>query len=720
MCAARRPHKAPREETRSGHSRVWSGVLPVVILVVTVGLPRLLELDHFITIDEPLWVLRSASFYSDLAQGDFANTFKREHPGVTVMWAGTAGILSRQLFPAYAEQSELDSDEHTITVQNQAYKFLDILTAGRFFMVLGNTLALTLAFLYARRLLPPLVALIGFLLIAFDPFHVAHSRLMHLDALTSSLLLLALLAFLNYLHSRRAPALIVSGAAAGLSGLTRSTAVFIIPVIVLLAVIDAWTRWSGGRGTRLRTTIWPSVWPLLVLGVVAVAVVVVLWPAMWVDPIGTTARILEPALAQAAGGHENPLFFNGQLYLDGKIDLLSFYPITYLWRSTPVVLAGLLVAGAAFALRRQPLGRSKARRTVVGLMLFVVVFALVQNLGAKKFDRYLLPVYAPLDLIAGAGWVAIASWLKGRRSLLLSRYAAPLLLVAVIVAQAAGTVRTFPYYLSYYNPLMGGSSKAPETMLVGWGEGLDQAAEYFNETTRSRALVPVSWYYGAFAPFFSGTARALPEQPELSDAQLQQVLESDYAVIYIHQWPRQTPRQLLDILAQQEPVHSIWIDGLEYVEIYKLHVPPPPSEPSQTVTEGNLGGAARLVGYDPSLPVQVQAGVTLPLTLTWESIGPFEADYTVFVHLTEVDGRPVAQADSQPLGGAYPTTFWDVGERLADPYQLAIPSDLPPGEYELLAGMYLLSTGERLPLLSSDGQFIGDSVSLGRVKIAGP
>jgi hypothetical protein len=80
----------------------------------------------------------------------------------------------------------------------------------------------------------------------------------------------------------------------------------------------------------------------------------------------------------------------------------------------------------------------------------------------------------------------------------------------------------------------------------------------------------------------------------------------------------------------------------------------------------------------------------------------------------------VAQADSQPLGGAYATTFWDAGERLADPYQLAIPSNLPTGEYELLVGMYLPLTGERLPLLSSDGQIVGDSVSLGRVEITGP
>jgi hypothetical protein len=101
-------------------------------------------------------------------------------------------------------------------------------------------------------------------------------------------------------------------------------------------------------------------------------------------------------------------------------------------------------------------------------------------------------------------------------------------------------------------------------------------------------------------------------------------------------------------------------------------------------------------------------------------MGTFEADYTVFVHLVGAHGQPLAQVDSQPLAGIYPTSFWSVGERLTDPYLLYIPPDLPPGEYELLVGMYLLSTGARLPVLGVDGQVLGDSISLGPVTVEKP
>ena len=224
MCASRHRQETPSGETRSGRLRVLGRVLPVLILVAAVGLPRLLELDRFITADEPTWVRHSASFYSDLVHGDFANTFKLEHPGVTVMWAGSAGILSLQLLNPEAGQSGLTSGGYTITVQNQEYKLIDVLASGRLFMVLANTVVIALAFVYARHLLDPLIAFVGTLLIAFDPFHVAHSRFLHLDALASSLLLLAFLAFMSYLHRRRRSALLVSGVALGLAGLTRSTA----------------------------------------------------------------------------------------------------------------------------------------------------------------------------------------------------------------------------------------------------------------------------------------------------------------------------------------------------------------------------------------------------------------------------------------------------------------------------------------------------------------
>jgi hypothetical protein len=144
------------------------------------------------------------------------------------------------------------------------------------------------------------------------------------------------------------------------------------------------------------------------------------------------------------------------------------------------------------------------------------------------------------------------------------------------------------------------------------------------------------------------------------------------------------------------------------------------SEPSERVAEGSLGGIVALVGYDPPPPLQVEAGTHLPLTLTWQSLVNAQEDYTVFIHLVGSDGVPLAQIDSEPLAGTYPTSFWRVGEQISDPYHLEIPPGVLAGDYELRVGLYLLSNGQRLPLVSTDGETLGDSILLDQVTITSP
>jgi hypothetical protein len=42
-------------------------------------------------------------------------------------------------------------------------------------------------------------------------------------------------------------------------------------------------------------------------------------------------------------------------------------------------------------------------------------------------------------------------------------------------------------------------------------------------------------------------------------------------VIYIHQWQRNTPEKILDYLSAKIPEYSVWINGIEYARVYKIH-----------------------------------------------------------------------------------------------------------------------------------------------------
>jgi hypothetical protein len=131
----------------------------------------------------------------------------------------------------------------------------------------------------------------------------------------------------------------------------------------------------------------------------------------------------------------------------------------------------------------------------------------------------------------------------------------------------------------------------------------------------------------------------------------------------------------------------------------------PPLEPGQLSIQHPLQVSlcyqATLLGYDVS-PETVQPGQTLDLTLYWQARRSMTEDYTVFTHLVAADGRIVAQQDNQPAEDRYPTSIWDTGEIVVDRYRLTIAPDAPGSEYHLEVGMYLLSTLERLKVVSGD------------------
>jgi hypothetical protein len=131
----------------------------------------------------------------------------------------------------------------------------------------------------------------------------------------------------------------------------------------------------------------------------------------------------------------------------------------------------------------------------------------------------------------------------------------------------------------------------------------------------------------------------------------------------------------------------------------------------------NLGNQIDLVGFDLEA-WGARPGDTVPLTLYWRAQNVPEEDYTVFTHLVDAQGQIWAQDDDYPVGGDYPTSFWGVGEVVQDAYQLVLPCEVPVGEYEVEVGLYLASTGTRLPVLDDEGHVLDNRVVLGRVVVS--
>lgn len=132
--------------------------------------------------------------------------------------------------------------------------------------------------------------------------------------------------------------------------------------------------------------------------------------------------------------------------------------------------------------------------------------------------------------------------------------------------------------------------------------------------------------------------------------------------------------------------------------------------------QARLGSGAMLESYTLE-PEHIRAWDRVRLTLYWRALEEMERDYTVFVHLIDGGERVLAQRDSQPVGGRYPTSLWDRDEVVRDEHELAVPVDAQPGRFRVVVGMYTWPDLKRLEVQDSTGRRLGDRVLLEEITV---
>ncbi|MGQ9628249.1 MAG: ArnT family glycosyltransferase, partial [Anaerolineae bacterium] len=210
--------------------QLWAG-LALFILALGARLPGL---GAIVTSDEPDWVDYSAKFAQGLLKGNLDETYFLPHPGVTTMWSGTIGLIGAYLFWGEA-QSLMDFLEG---VSRNPYR-RGLFPPMRLPIALFTALCVVEAFFLLRRIFGTKAALLGAVLFALDPFYLAHSRLLHQDALTTSFITLSLLAVAVYLWGGGGKRyLFFSGAAAGLAFLSKVASLILGPFVAGILLIN--------------------------------------------------------------------------------------------------------------------------------------------------------------------------------------------------------------------------------------------------------------------------------------------------------------------------------------------------------------------------------------------------------------------------------------------------------------------------------------------------
>ncbi|MGQ9583900.1 MAG: ArnT family glycosyltransferase [Anaerolineae bacterium] len=529
------------------------------ILSVLAAVPRLWGLGATVTWDEPMWAFRSARFLHALTEHKPADTFQVGAPGVITMWSGATGIAFERFglrrhedaWNQVIRQPSLDlEDQATLKALGQ------FLPATRVPLALLSAMTVGLAFLWLRRLgIRQSIALLAGCFMALDPFLIGHSRVLHTDGPETAFLTLSLLALLMGLQSprpkgdRRGGWLVGSGALAGLAVLSKAPAGIFVAVAALLI------GWRAIRaGGCSRRALGEGLRDLSLWGLGAAGAFVVFWPAMWATPVETVKRMLGLAERFARTPHIDNFFLGEHVRDPGPL----FYPLSLAMRTTPVIWLGWI---AALPLILRPQRRHLPVRV---LWLSVLLYGAAITVSAKKFERYLLPAYPLLDLVAASGWVGLAEAVRPRWQSPSGQAAKAWLPVAVILAallQGASALPYRPHYLFYANPILGGPRQAARWLPAGWGEGLEEAAAYLEADPS--AQVAALWAVPSFAPLYSGQVVRLTEA---------NLALADHAIVYIGDVQFGSPLTER-YYGRESPVYTVTLHGAEVAWVYRLEVP---------------------------------------------------------------------------------------------------------------------------------------------------
>ncbi len=452
------------------------------------------------------WKARSYDFGEGIFTLNFDKTIQKYHPGVTLLWIGTVAIkLYNGFYDVFMHHPPVDNVVSTVFELHFVQKFVLLI-------VLTATLFAILVVL--RRYLGNLFVVIFSLLLTFEPFVYALTRVYHLEGLMSLFMLASFIYYYDYLFRKTRQSLVFSALFGAFALLTKTTSLFLLPMIGLMSLLDVFIFNSSSFQERFTQKIKHVARQVLGWLSIVVSVFVLSWPAMWVYPLRALQVMYRGIFTIGIEkGHEQVYF--GVSTLDPGA---SFYPAVLVLRLSPILLLGFLLS--LFLLRKL---NEKEKLLYLYTLLFMLFYLIELTIPSKKLDRYILPLLLCMLLLASLAYTRLLHYFSKTQRLF-----------AILVFSLFG-IYTIWYlqadYFSYYNPLVGGLSTGISVLEPKWMIGQHEIEKFLStldDTPKDRKFVIAfpEKYFTQVYPF----VRERNMEPVIADIP-QELLRTDYLIV---------------------------------------------------------------------------------------------------------------------------------------------------------------------------------------------
>ena len=323
----------------------------------------------------------------------------------------------------------------------------------------SGTIALT--YLLAAEFFDLTTAFFAGIIFSLLPLFVGFTQLVTLESVLTFFFTASVYSFLKALQKINYKRIIVAGIVLGLALGSKYTNALLIPILGL--ILFAWYKLSATLEEKKK---WKKLLLILPISLLTLAII---WPPLIFEPVTLIKNIYN--MREPLQGSTQELFM-------GKSNSTSYlYFIVYLFITTPLLILGLFFTGIATA--------NKKKFIFWALVIWFFV-PFIQSFYFRRENgmRYLIEIYAPLSILASLGLSFLVKKFKQHGAQLLY-FAIPIYLVITLFTIA-------PYYLSYYNSLVGGTLGVYQNRsfpLEWWGEGQSEAANYLVQTVHQPSTV---------------------------------------------------------------------------------------------------------------------------------------------------------------------------------------------------------------------------------------
>ncbi|MDO8555164.1 MAG: glycosyltransferase family 39 protein [bacterium] len=541
-------------------------IAAIIILSIMFVLLISSSWNDSLTMDE---LAHTSAGYSYLSQRDYR--INPEHPPLIKDLAALPLLFLNLNFPSQSQAWQKDVngqwDLGRIFMYESGNNADKIIHWSRLPIMLLAILFGWLFFKWASGIYGYKTGLLALFFFAFSPTFLAHSRYVTTDLAASFGFFIGLATFLNFLKNQNRKNLIIAGLVFGIAQLLKFSLVLLAPIYIILGLLfvflENYKNWKWKKFIKDEFLMIGKIALIGALGLIVIWALYLfhVWQypierqvqdttfilgsfgmkplsglAIWLagEPIlralGQYLLGLLMVVQRSSGG--NTASFMGEI---SSVGWTSYFPILYLLKEQLAfhiftLIALILGIKNIFKSREKTLGKLiewlRKNFVVVASFVFIAIYwfqaiSSPLNIGL----RHILPTFPFIYLLVAkqiAVWTKNKSaeipssfwgWLKTLSGLFVKKAAKTAIVIALALWMVISVFANFPYFLSYFNALSGGTEngyKIATDSNYDWGQDLKRLKNFTVQNNINTIAVdyfgggnPQYYFGGGFIPWQS-------------------------------------------------------------------------------------------------------------------------------------------------------------------------------------------------------------------------